>query len=84
MAGATTKESVKKYIEENCDVIAELYVVNVDRFVDGSLVKIYLHSYDRMSTFDDDDNIYVVKQQDIGNNFIEKEEWRIRQLNKIL
>jgi hypothetical protein len=37
-----------------------------------------------MSTFDDDDNIYVVKQQDIGNNFIEKEEWRIRQLNKIL
>jgi hypothetical protein len=84
MAGAPTKESVKKYIEENCDVIAELYTVNVDRFVDGSLVKIYLHSYDRMSTFDDDGNIYVIKKHDIGNNFIEKEEWRIIQLNKIL
>ena len=84
MAESPTKESVRKYVEENCDVIAELYAVNVDRFVDGSLVKIYLHSYDRMSTFDDDDNIYVVKQHDIGNKFIEKEEWRIIQLNKIL
>jgi len=84
MAQPSTKESVRKYIEETCDVIAELYVINVDRFVDGSLVKIYLHSYGRMSTFDEDGNIYVVNQNDIGEKFIEKEEWRIMQLKKIL
>jgi hypothetical protein len=84
MAGEPTKESVKKYVEENCDVIAELYAVNIDRFVDGSLVKIYLHSYDRMSTFDKYGNIYLVKHEEIDENFITNKEWRIRQLNKIL
>jgi hypothetical protein len=84
MAQSTTKESVRKYIEGTCDVISELYTVDIDRFVDGSLVKIYMHSYGRMSTFDNDGNIYVVNPNEIGNNFIEKEEWRIRQLNKIL
>mgnify|MGYP000346765819 CR=1 FL=1 len=84
MAESPTKESVRKYVEENCDVIAELYAVNVDRFVDGSLVKIYLHSYGRMTTFDKEDNIYVVKHEEIDENFITNEEWRIIQLNKIL
>jgi len=84
MAKSPTKESVRKYVEETYDVIAELYAVNVDRFVDGSLVKIYLHSYGRMSTFDKDGNIYLVDQNDIGEKFIEKEEWRIIQLKKIL
>jgi hypothetical protein len=84
MAKSPTKESVRKYVEETCDVIAELYVVNVDRFVDGTLVKIYLHSYGRMSTFDKNSNIYLVNPNDFGEKFIEKEEWRIRQLNKIL
>jgi hypothetical protein len=84
MAQPSTKESVRKYVEETYDVIAELYAVNVDRFVDGSLVKIYLHSYGRMSTFDEDGNIYVVYPSDFGEKFIEKEEWRIRQLKKIL
>lgn len=84
MAQPSTKESVRKYVEETCDVIAELYAVNVDRFVDGSLVKIYMHSYGRMSTFDKDNNIYVVDPNDFGEKFIGKEEWRIIQLNKIL
>jgi hypothetical protein len=79
-----TKESVRKYVEETCEVFSELYAVGVDRFVDGSLVKIYLHSYGRMSTFDQYGNIYVVNINDIGEKFIEKEEWRTKQLKKIL
>jgi hypothetical protein len=61
----------------------ELYAVDNDRFVDGTLVKIYLHSYGRMSTFDKNGDIYLVDLNDIGKNFFEKEEWRNKQLEKI-
>jgi hypothetical protein len=84
MAESPTKESVRKYIIATSDVFGEFHVVGLDKFVDGTAVKIYLHSYGRMTTFDKEDNIYVVKSVEIDNNFIEKEEWRIIQLNKIL
>jgi hypothetical protein len=84
MAGAPNKENIKNYIITTSDEFGDYHVVGLDRFVDGTAVKIYLHSYGRMTTFDKEDNIYVVKNAEIGNNFIEKEEWRTIQLNKIL
>jgi hypothetical protein len=79
----TTKESVRKYVEENYDIYLELYVFDIDRFIDGTLVKIYLHSYNRMTTFDKNSDIYLVKEEEIGKNFIEVKEWRNKQLEKI-
>ena len=84
MGNESTKKYVRKYIEETCEVFSEFYTFNNDRFIEGSLVRIYLHSYRRMSTFDKDGNIYVVDFKEIGENFIEKEEWREKQLKKIL
>lgn len=66
------------------DVLDEFHVVGLDRFDDGSLVRIYLHSYGRMTTFDREEDIYLVKQEQIGKNFITKEEWRNIQIKKIL
>jgi hypothetical protein len=83
MSQLSTKESIRRYIEKNYEVIAELYVIGIDRFVDGSLVKIYLHSYGRISTFDKRGDIYLVNIEQIGINFIEKDEWRNKQLLKI-
>jgi hypothetical protein len=79
----STKESVRKYVEENYDIYLELYVFDIDRFIDGTLVKIYLHSYNRMTTFDKNSDIFLVKEEEIGKNFIEKKEWRNKQLEKI-
>lgn len=79
----TTKESVRKYVEENYDIYLELYVFDIDRFIDGTLVKIYLHSYNRMTTFDKNSDIYLVKEEEIDKNFIKKEEWRNKQFEKI-
>jgi hypothetical protein len=84
MAESPTKESVRKYIIDTSDVFGEFHVMGLDKFVDGTVVKIYLHSYGRMTTFDKEDNIYVVKHEEIDENFITNEEWRIIQLNKIL
>jgi hypothetical protein len=36
-----------------------------------------------MTTFDKNSDIFLVKEEDIGKNFIEKEEWRNKQLEKI-
>lgn len=84
MEEPTTKESVRRYIIATSDVVYELYVVGLDRFDDGSLVRIYLHSYGRMTTFDREEDIYLVKPEQIGENFITNEEWRNIQLKKIL
>lgn len=84
MAESPTKESVRKYIIATSDVLDEFHVVGLDRFDDGSLVRIYLHSYGRMTTFDREEDIYLVKQEQIGKNFITKEEWRNIQIKKIL
>ncbi len=83
MAQQPTKESVRRYVEENYDIYLELYVVDIDRFIDGTLVKIYLHSYNRLTTFDKNNDIYLVKDEEIGKNFIEKKEWRNKQFEKI-
>ena len=79
-----TKESVRKYIIATSDVFGEFHVIGLDRFEEGSLVSIYLHSYGRMTTFDKNGNIYVVKHEEIDENFITNEEWRNIQLKKIL
>ena len=79
-----TKESVRKYIIATSDVFGEFHVIGIDRFEEGSLVSIYLHSYGRMTTFDKYGNIYVVKHEEIDENFITNEEWRNIQLKKIL
>lgn len=79
----TTKESVRRYVEENYDIYLELYVIDIDRFINGTLVKIYLHSYNRMTTFDKNSDIYLVKEEEIDKNFIKKEEWRNKQFEKI-
>lgn len=79
-----TKESVRKYIIATSDVFGEFHVIGIDRFEEGSLVSIYLHSYGRMTTFDKNGNIYVVKHEEIDENFITNEEWRNIQLKKIL
>lgn len=84
MAELPTKESIRKYIIATSDVFGEFYVVGIDRFEEGSLVRIYLHSYGRMTTFDKYGNIYVVKHEEIDENFITNEEWRNIQLKKIL
>lgn len=84
MAESTTKESVRKYIMSTSDVVGDFHAVGIDRFEEGSLVRIYLHSYGRMTTFDRNGNIYLVKHEDIDENFITKEEWRSIQLKKIL
>ena len=41
MVQPPTKESVRRYVEKTCEVVMELYVIGIDRFVDGSFVKIY-------------------------------------------
>ena len=79
-----TKESVRKYIIATSDVFGEFHVIGIDRFEEGSLVSIYLHSYGRLTTFDKYGNIYVVKHEEIDENFITNEEWRNIQLKKIL
>ena len=83
MEESTTKEIVRKYVEENYDIYLELYVIDIDRFINGTLVKIYLHSYNRMTTFDKNSDIYLVKEEEIDKNFIKKEEWRNKQFEKI-
>lgn len=83
MEESTTKESVRRYVEENYDIYLELYVIDIDRFINGTLVKIYLHSYNRMTTFDKNSDIYLVKEEEIDKNFIKKEEWRNKQFEKI-
>jgi len=77
-----TKESIIKYVEENYNYL-ELYVIDNDRFINGKLVKIYLHSYNRMTTFDKNGDIYLIKEEEIGKKFIKKEEWRNKQFEKI-
>lgn len=84
MEESPTKESVRKYIIATSDVFGEFHVVGIDRFEEGSLVRIYLHSYGRLTTFDKQGNIYVVKHEEIDENFITNEEWRNIQLKKIL
>jgi len=83
MEESTTKEIVRRYVEENYDIYLELYVIDIDRFINGTLVKIYLHSYNRMTTFDKNSDIYLVKEEEIDKNFIKKEEWRNKQFEKI-
>lgn len=83
MAESPTKESVRKYIIANHDVVGEFHVVGLERFDDGSLVRIYMHSYGRMTTFDREEDIYLVREEEIGKNFVEKKEWRNKQLEKI-
>ena len=70
MAESPTKESVRKYIIATSDVFGEFHVIGIDRFVEGS--------------FDKYGNIYVVKHEEIDENFITNEEWRNIQLKKIL
>ena len=84
MAELPTKENVRKYIIATSDVFGEFHVVGIDRFEDGSLVSIYLHSYGRLTTFDKNGDIYVVKYEEIDENFITNEKWRNIQLKKIL
>lgn len=84
MAESPTKESVRKYVIATSDVFGEFYVIGIDRFEEGSLVIIYLHSYGRLTTFDKNGNIYVVKYEEIDENFITNEKWRNIQLQKIL
>lgn len=80
----STKEYIKDYIISTSDVFGEFHVIGIDRFEEGSLAVIYSHSYGRMTTFDEEGNIYVVDDEEIGKNFIESEEWRSIQLKKIL
>jgi hypothetical protein len=84
MAESPTKESVRKYIIATSDVYGEFHVIGIDRFEEGSLVSIYLHSYGRMTTFDKNGDIYLVKYEEIDENFITNEKWRNIQLQKIL
>jgi hypothetical protein len=84
MSESPTKESVRKYIIATSDVFGEFHVVGIDRFEEGSLVRIYLHSYGRLTTFDKQGNIYVVKHEEIDENFITNDTWRNIQLKKIL
>ena len=84
MSESPTKENVRKYIIATSDVFGEFHVVGIDRFEDGSLVSIYLHSYGRLTTFDKNGDIYVVKYEEIDENFITNEKWRNIQLKKIL
>ena len=84
MAESPTKESVRKYIIATSDVYGEFHVIGIDRFEEGSLVSIYLHSYGRMTTFDKYGDIYLVKYEEIDENFITNEKWRNIQLQKIL
>lgn len=84
MEESPTKESVRKYIIATSDVFGEFHVVGIDRFEEGSLVRIYLHSYGRLTTFDKQGNIYVVKHEEIDENFITNDTWRNIQLKKIL
>lgn len=81
---SSTKEYIKDYIISTSDVFGEFHVIGIDNFDDGSLVVIYSHSYGRMTTFDEEGNIYVVDDDEIGKNFIANEEWRNIQLKKIL
>ena len=84
MEKSPTKESVRKYIIATSDVFGEFHVVGIDRFEEGSLVIIYLHSYGRLTTFDKHGTIYVVKHEEIDENFITNEVWRNIQIQKIL
>ena len=84
MAESPTKESVRKYVIATSEVFGEFHVIGIDRFEEGSLVSIYLHSYGRLTTFDKNGNIYVVKYEEIDKNFITNKEWRNIQLKKIL
>jgi hypothetical protein len=84
MAESPTKESVRKYIIATSDVYGEFHVIGIDRFEEGFLVSIYLHSYGRMTTFDKNGDIYLVKYEEIDENFITNEKWRNIQLQKIL
>jgi hypothetical protein len=84
MSESPTKERVRKYVIATSDVFGEFHVIGIDRFEDGTLVSIYLHSYGRLTTFDKNRNIYLVRHEQIDQNFITNEKWRNIQLKKIL
>lgn len=83
MAKPDVKGDTRRYVESSCEVLGEFWATGLDGFKDGSLVRIYLLGYGRMTTFDDSGNIYVVRNEEVGTRFVERGEWRSRQIKKI-
>lgn len=83
MAKPDSKGDTRRHIESTCDVLGEFRATGLERFEEGSIVKIHLHSYGRMTTFDDSGDIYVIRKEEVGTRFIDKEEWRSRQIKNL-
>ena len=78
------KFDYKNLLEREAFELGEYYVTGLDRFNEGDIVKIYQHTYVRLLTFDKNDELYVIHQNQIHKNFITKKHWRDEQINRII
>ena len=60
------------------------YPIDLDNFETGKPVEILTWTYFRYLTIDKNNNMYVLKDDELYNKFIKKDDWRRRQIDKII
>ena len=78
---------IVEYEITHSEYIGDYYVSGLDRFNEGDLVKIYqLYSQynNRIFCLDRYNQQYRIHPNEFSRNFLNKENWRAKQINKIL
>jgi len=69
----------------NSKIYGEYYTLELrDYFSYGELIKVYSHYSYRLFTLSKDKKIYRIHNSEFGTVFLTKEEWRNKQINKII
>lgn len=76
--------SFKKIISKDGQSNGFFYPIDLDEFEEGKPVEIWTWTYYRYVTFDKNGDIYVLKDNEMDRKFIRKDDWRKRQIDKII
>jgi len=75
----------KEDLIKKSKLYGEYYTLEIkDYFRYGELIKVYSHYSYRVFTISKDKKIYRIHNSEFGRNFFTKEEWRNKQINKII
>ncbi len=75
----------KEDLIKKSKLYGEYYTLSLkDYFSYGELIKVYSHYSYRLFTLSKDQKIYRIHHTELGTTFFTKEEWRNKQINKII
>jgi hypothetical protein len=75
----------KEDLLKNSKLHGEYYTLELKNYFSyGELIKVYSHYSYRLFTISKDQKIYRIHNSEFGQNFFTKEEWRNKQINKII